>query len=316
MDNPKCLGCKEEIHWVQCLVRHEDTGVEKPVCPVCMLHPEKLPHGFRQVHAQIQSGDFETIDVGQYVSKQKQEWDRAKFVREAVDAVRVMALGPAEEPADTEDTVIAEGAIPPPPPVPETEPAKCESCGKVVTPENGYPFKYSPLRMDGTPRYGCNECKAKYDAMCKEIYNPAFTRSKVEDAVDTVTERARKACADRYAAGEADPTGRKPSDPGAKLDQGKVRMGLVLGGFANALREVCVVGTKGAAKYSDNGWKEVPDGQARYTDALYRHLNKHQAGEVVDPEWSLLHLAHAAWNCLSILELELTKKEAICPTLK
>lgn len=110
-------------------------------------------------------------------------------------------------------------------------------------------------------------------------------------------------------AAEADPTGRKPNDPGAKLDQGKVRMGLVLGGFANALREVCIIGTKGAAKYSDNGWKEVPNGQDRYLDALYRHLNKHQTGEVVDPEWMMLHLAHAAWNALAILEIELKKRK-------
>lgn len=108
---------------------------------------------------------------------------------------------------------------------------------------------------------------------------------------------------------EADPTGRKPSDPGAKLDQGKVRMGLVMGGFANALREVCIVGTKGAAKYTDNGWKEVPNGQARYMDALHRHVNKHQAGELIDHEWELLHLAHAAWNALAILELELKNRK-------
>ena len=109
---------------------------------------------------------------------------------------------------------------------------------------------------------------------------------------------------------EADPTGRKPSDPGAKLDQGKVRVGLVLGGFANALMEVSKVGTYGAAKYSDNGWKEVPNGIARYTDAFFRHNLKNMMGERLDPEWKLLHLAHAAWNALAVLELELQKKEA------
>jgi hypothetical protein len=108
---------------------------------------------------------------------------------------------------------------------------------------------------------------------------------------------------------EADPTGRKPNEPGAKLDSGKVRMGLVLGGFANAIREVCIVGTKGAAKYTDNGWKEVPNGQDRYMDALHRHVNKHQAGDFIDPEWNLLHLAHAAWNALAVLELELKKRK-------
>jgi len=52
---------------------------------------------------------------------------------------------------------------------------------------------------------------------------------------------------------ESDPTGRGAHDAGAKLDHGKVRVGLVLGGFSRALMEVCEVGTGGAAKYSDNG---------------------------------------------------------------
>ena len=90
--------------------------------------------------------------------------------------------------------------------------------------------------------------------------------------------------------------------PGAKLDAGKVRLGLVLGGFANALVEVGKVGTFGAAKYSDNGWLEVPHGEKRYTDALFRHL---LTDEEVDSESGLLHLAHACWNLLAVLELHL-----------
>ena len=43
-------------------------------------------------------------------------------------------------------------------------------------------------------------------------------------------------------------------EPGAKLDSGKIRPSLVLGGFARALAEVSAVGTFGAEKYSDNGW--------------------------------------------------------------
>jgi hypothetical protein len=84
-------------------------------------------------------------------------------------------------------------------------------------------------------------------------------------------------------------------------------MGLVLGGFANALTEVAKVGTFGAAKYSDNGWEQVPNAEGRYTDALLRHVFKHMNGEVVDPEWGLFHLAHAAWNVLAVLEKELEK---------
>ncbi len=93
-----------------------------------------------------------------------------------------------------------------------------------------------------------------------------------------------------------------PHAPGAKLDHGKVRMGLVLGGFRHALQAVGEVGTFGAAKYSDNGWLEVPNGKARYEDALFRHL---LADDECDDESGLLHKAHAAWNALAILELHL-----------
>lgn len=96
-----------------------------------------------------------------------------------------------------------------------------------------------------------------------------------------------------------------PHVPGAKLDAGKPRLGLVLGDFARALRAVGEVGTLGAAKYSDRGWLQVPDGQARYADAALRHFFAHFAGELRDPELGTLHLANLCWNCLAVLELAL-----------
>jgi hypothetical protein len=102
-----------------------------------------------------------------------------------------------------------------------------------------------------------------------------------------------------------------PHAPGAKNDSGKIRTGLVLGGFANALLAIAEVGTKGAEKYSPNGWKSVPDGISRYTDALLRHQFADMSGESVDSEWGLLHLAHAAWNALAILELKLCENKVV-----
>ena len=117
--------------------------------------------------------------------------------------------------------------------------------------------------------------------------------------------RYRPAVATDYPAPgkEADPTGRSAHEPGAKLDSGKLRPALVLGGFANALLAVTKVGTDGANKYTDNGWKAVPNGLARYEDALHRHLLKHQSGEKVDPDSGSTHLAHVAWNALALIEL-------------
>jgi hypothetical protein len=106
-----------------------------------------------------------------------------------------------------------------------------------------------------------------------------------------------------------DPTGRGQHEPGAKLDGGKIRCGLVLGGFSRALEQVAAVGTYGAAKYTDNGWRSVPSGQDRYTDAMYRHLLAEAQGLECDPESHLLHAAHAAWNALARLELMLRELE-------
>lgn len=106
---------------------------------------------------------------------------------------------------------------------------------------------------------------------------------------------------------ETDPAGKSAHEPGAKLDQGKNRLSLVLGGFSNALMAVGEVGTFGAQKYSDNGWKQVANAEARYSDAMLRHQLKEMAGEDVDSDSELLHAAHAAWNALAVLEIKLQR---------
>ena len=112
---------------------------------------------------------------------------------------------------------------------------------------------------------------------------------------------------------ELDPNGLSPHTPGAKLDAGKPDCDLVFSGFAKALLEVAKVGTFGAAKYTDNGWKSVPNGIRRYRSAAYRHygIRRYRSAayrhllalEFLDKDSSLPHLAHAAWNCLAALEL-------------
>jgi Domain of unknown function (DUF5664) len=104
---------------------------------------------------------------------------------------------------------------------------------------------------------------------------------------------------------ESDPSGRDPHQPGAKVDAGKVRMHLITGGMSRAIVEVAKVGTFGAAKYTDGGWVEVPDGFRRYEDAQQRHAAYRHQGEVLDPDSQLPHLAHEAWNALAKLDLYL-----------
>lgn len=93
---------------------------------------------------------------------------------------------------------------------------------------------------------------------------------------------------------------------GVKFDQGKPRAALVLGGFSKALMEVSKVGTFGAGKYSPNGWRTVPHGVERYSDAMMRHWFSEAE---VDDESGLLHAAHVAWNSLAVLELMLQKRK-------
>lgn len=109
---------------------------------------------------------------------------------------------------------------------------------------------------------------------------------------------------------EKDPNGLNQHAPGAKLDAGKVRAGLMHEGFARALLEVAKVTTYGAAKYTPNGWAVVPDGLARYNDALHRHLLA-ESREMYDRDTDLLHAAHAAWNALARLELLLRALDVI-----
>ena len=108
---------------------------------------------------------------------------------------------------------------------------------------------------------------------------------------------------------ESDPTGRKASDPGSKLDAGKVRPGLLFNGMPRALWAVAEVATFGADKYTDGGWLTVPNGEARYNDAKLRHLLKKAMGELTDADSHKLHLAHEAWNALATLELYLRQQE-------
>ncbi len=114
---------------------------------------------------------------------------------------------------------------------------------------------------------------------------------------------------------QSDPNGLDAHELGAKLDAGKIRPSLVIGGFARALVAVAEVATYGARKYTDGGWSSVPDGMARYTDAKDRHRLAGCVGWN-DPESGLSHRAHEAWNALAVLELELRDQEAIRTTGK
>lgn len=106
-----------------------------------------------------------------------------------------------------------------------------------------------------------------------------------------------------------DPNGIDQHQPGSKLDALKPRPALVLGSFSRALMAVTHVGTYGAIKYTPDGWRFVPEGHQRYSEAMLRHLLAESMGENDDRESGLSHAAHVAWNALARLELMLRADE-------
>lgn len=106
---------------------------------------------------------------------------------------------------------------------------------------------------------------------------------------------------------ETDPYGKDQNAPGAKVDAGKNRVWLCLGGFSNALEQVAKITTIGATKYTPNGWVTVPNAKERYMDAFGRHMLALGKGEVYDNGEGGTggkHIAQMIWNLLAVLELE------------
>lgn len=108
---------------------------------------------------------------------------------------------------------------------------------------------------------------------------------------------------------EVDPNGKAPHELGAKLDLGKpcVWRGC-LSYFPRSLTSIARVSTIGARKYAWKGWESVPDGFARYSDALARHFLA-ESWEEVDKDTDCLHAEQVAWNACARLELLLKEKE-------
>lgn len=78
-----------------------------------------------------------------------------------------------------------------------------------------------------------------------------------------------------------------------KFDKDKDRWDLL---NLTLLSGIVKVLTYGAKKYSANSWQTVPDGKERYKAAMFRHLERHFAGERFDKESSMPHIWHAFCN--------------------
>lgn len=94
-------------------------------------------------------------------------------------------------------------------------------------------------------------------------------------------------------------------DSAIKYDKNKVRMDLLP---PYALTEVAKTYTYGSMKYSDNNWQKGLEWSRIYAAAL-RHLFAYWQGEDRDKGSELYHLAHAVYNCLTLLEYYNTHPE-------
>jgi len=86
-----------------------------------------------------------------------------------------------------------------------------------------------------------------------------------------------------------------------KYDTGKLQFSLVPPVATEALASVL---TFGATKYAPNSWQSVQEGERRYTDALYRHLEAYRSGEHLDRDSNLPHLHHAITNIAFLIHFE------------
>lgn len=105
-------------------------------------------------------------------------------------------------------------------------------------------------------------------------------------------------CADTIAIANIDET--EVVEPFMKFDGDKLRYDLLP---PQPLEDLVAVLTFGARKYKPDNWRECQD-MGRYVGALFRHIEKHRKGEMLDPETGLPHLAHAMCNLVFLLELE------------
>lgn len=102
---------------------------------------------------------------------------------------------------------------------------------------------------------------------------------------------------------------------GRKDDAGKAPVMQFLRQFPNAIEYVSRISEYGHKEYGKDiedqekwdNWKYVDNAEFRYTQALGRHALEKDGSK--DLKSGFLHIGHAAWNALAVLEKKLTKKK-------
>ncbi len=82
-----------------------------------------------------------------------------------------------------------------------------------------------------------------------------------------------------------------------KWDDGKLKFGLILPGFEKLMAEILTKGEINHPKIDGTpSWQHVEP--EAYLDAIKRHINSRQSGEVLDDDMKTNHWGHVAVNAM------------------
>lgn len=93
-----------------------------------------------------------------------------------------------------------------------------------------------------------------------------------------------------------------PPKQAARDNAGKAEWDYVFD-FPTAMEALCRVMELGAIKYKRDNWKQGGKPDREYISAMGRHISKLKKGETFDAETGCLHVAHAMWNLMALIEL-------------
>ena len=88
----------------------------------------------------------------------------------------------------------------------------------------------------------------------------------------------------------------------ARDNAGKVEYDYIFD-FPTAVEAFCRVKEIGAAKYERDNWKAGGKPDREYISAMGRHIAEFKKGETFAGDTGCLHLAHAMWNIMALIEL-------------
>jgi len=89
-----------------------------------------------------------------------------------------------------------------------------------------------------------------------------------------------------------------------RFNEGKIRYDLMA---PWSLEQIAKVYTYGTRKYDDDNWWKGLKWKKDVFGCILRHAWKWFRGEKNDDESGLHHLAHVAWNCMTLMEYERNK---------